>query len=343
VRLFPRDPAIAPFLSHMPLGQPSLSWSPMRSWNGRKAAQELRDHFGDESTAEPDGPTTALPLMALHCLRLPESSADVIEAWRQFDSRCLRDGERLRVAPALTPQRDTAQAMLALMECGTPARSPEIQRAGAWLWRWLARGQARGDLPVDDIAWALLALARSGVAFESDHSLLIEHVVDSLLDAQADDGSFGSPEATGLALEALGEYGLNLDDECVADAIACLERAQNAEGGWRDAIDAQGAYETFRILSGLRAVKFDPRSALVRRAAAWLKAAPVNAAWIVLGLIAAGEGIAPEVDLGVDRLLECRIDEAFADHSFDSVHSLASPMIALSRFHRQRFGDSRSF
>jgi squalene-hopene/tetraprenyl-beta-curcumene cyclase len=347
----PRDPAIAPFLSHEPLGSPSLSWTPMRSWNGRKAAQQLRDHFSDESAAEPDGPTTALPLMALHCLRLPDTSADVIEAWRQFDSRCVWDGERLRVALALTPQRDTAQAMLALLECGTPAQSPEIQQAGAWLWRWLARGQARGDRTVDELAWALLALARSGVAFQSDHSLLVEHAIDSLLDAQADDGSWGSPEITGLELEALGEFGLDLGDECVADAIAHLERVQKAEGGWRDAIDAQGAYETFRILSGLRAVKFDPRSAMVRRAAAWLKrnrnhideATPANAAWIVLGLIAGGEATAVEVDLGVNRLIESRLDEAVADHSFDPVYSLAAPMIALSRFHRQRFGESRSF
>lgn len=351
VQSCPRDPAIAHLLSDEPVRWPSLHWTPARSWNGRKAAQQLRDYFSDESEMEPDGPTTVMPLMALHCLRLPESSADVIEAWRQFDLRCMREGDKLRVTPALTPHRDTARAMLALRECGMPNTSPEIQRAGAWLWRWLARGQARGDLAIIDVAWALLALSRSGVAFQGDHPILVEHVVDSLLDAQADDGSWGPPESTGLALEALGEFGLDLGDECVADAIAHLERTQEADGGWRGTTDAHGVYETLRVVSGLRAVKIDARSALARRAATGLKRPrsefenrpAIQTAWMVLGLLAAGDANDSEVDWGISRLLEREPAAGVEDASFDSMDSLLTSMVALVRFHRQRFGVSMSF
>ncbi len=351
VQAWPRDPAITHILSNDRIRWPSPRWSPMRSWNGRKAAQQLRDFFGEES--DPSGPTTVLPLLALRCLRLPESSADVIEAWRQFDSRCRTTGDRMRVTPLLAPQRDTAQAILALMESGVPASDPEIQRAGKWLWHWLACGQARGDMAVDDIAWALLALCRCGIALEGDRAALSEHAVDSLLDEQEINGNWGSPDTTGLVLEVLGEFGLGRSDECVADAVASLEQSQQPDGGWSG---TEGQIRsTCRALSGLGAVGVDVRSPAIRCAAGWLNRLTLqqangsiaDSADAALALMAAGDAN-DGLDRYISRLLDFQCGDLL-DGGNDSrsepvpLDSLLAPLMALSQFHRQRSGLAASF
>jgi hypothetical protein len=64
---------------------------------------------------------------------------------------------------------------------------------------------------------------------------------------------------------------------------------------------------------------------------------------MVLGLLAAGEANDSEVDWGIDRLLESELAAGVENGSFDSMDSLLTSMVALVRFHRQRFGVSISF
>ena len=61
----------------------------------------------------------------------------------------------------LAPQRETAQAILALMDSGVPERSAEIQRAGKWLWQWLARGQTPFEAVVAAKAFITSAIEHS--------------------------------------------------------------------------------------------------------------------------------------------------------------------------------------
>lgn len=327
VREIPKDPVLAHLFRDEMHWPATRTWNPLRLWSARRAGQQLREHF--LAAADPDGPTSILPLIALHSLG--EADA-MLNAWRMLDERIVNGN----VAASLSPMRDTALALTALREAGIAGDAAPLVATGEWLWSRLVGGQSRGDLSTADSALALVALAKSGLAFRGDRPTLVDHVLHSIFDKQGDDGSWDTPELTGLVLQALGEFGIAAAEPVVADAIQQLESVQEADSAWGDA--------TWRVLAGLRAVRHDLAAPLVRRAAAWLKrtqhagggwgdgvgspaAAPTARA--LLGLMAAGDANSPEVDAGVDWLLGAPIE------LFDEM-TLAT--MALAQFERHVVG-----
>jgi squalene-hopene/tetraprenyl-beta-curcumene cyclase len=324
-RLMPRDALLAHlFRDDRP--RAGSVWSPLRAWNGWKAAEQLQQMLAAGDSSEAGGPTTVLPLIALKCLGRRASDEAVQAAWRRLDERIIGDN----VAVALTPLRDTALALAALREAGLPADAAPITAAGEWLWARLVAGQARGNLAVEDAALVLIALAKSGFAFHGDRPGLVDHVLHSILDEQDNDGGWGTPERTGLVLEALGHYGIGADEPVVADAFGYLARAIETAGCWR-------------VLAGLRAVDHGLDSPLVRNAAIRvMQAQHAGGGWddggapavaataqALLALMAAGDANCPEVDAGVDWLL---------NSTPESFEEIALALMALGQFERHAAG-----
>jgi squalene-hopene/tetraprenyl-beta-curcumene cyclase len=333
VRPTPRDTVLVHLFRdeiHWPTGR---NWNPLRLWNARRAGQELQQFFATEGAVDVGGPTSILSLVALSSLGAGEAA--MRGAWRALDERII-DGD---VIAALSPVHDTASALVALCETGMAAEAGPVAAAGEWLWARLVAGQSRGDLNVRDAALTLVALAKSGFAFRGDRPTLIDHVLHSIFDEQADDGGWGSVESAGLVLEALGHFGIHADEPVVIDAIQFLEAAQQDGGDLK---------ETWRVLAGLRAVAHDPHSPMVRRAADWIKrsqnagggwadganepAAPPTAQ-ALRALMAAADANSPDVDAGVDWLLGVP-----SDNSEAIVLSIA----ALAQFERHSAGWART-
>ena len=319
-RLMPRDAVLA-HLFRNEASRAAPTWNPVRAWNGWKAAEQLQKVLAAGDSSEAGGPTSILPLVALKCLGHRATDEALRAAWRFLDERILGDD----VAASLMPLRDTALALAALREAGLPAHAVSVKAAAEWLWARLIAGQARGNLAVEDAALVLIALAKSGFAFRGDRPGLVDHVLHSIFDEQDDDGGWGSLERTGIVLMALGDFGIGADELVVADAIDYVGASTVPTDNWH-------------VFAGLRAVGHDLQSPLVREGAArvkqaqhagggWGKAAPTARA--LLALMAAGEANCPEVDAGVDWLL---------NSVGDSFEEIVLALAALGQFERHAAG-----
>jgi squalene-hopene/tetraprenyl-beta-curcumene cyclase len=344
--------------------------NPIRRWNARRAAHELEQRFM-QSAETTNGPTTILPALALGCLALPNDSPAWQLVWRDLDERTRSVDDRDWLSPFLSPLRDTALAVLALRATGFAADSPPITSASEWIWQRLVRGQSRGDLAIADAALAVTALARTGHAFRNDRHTIIEHVIHALLDEQDAVGGWGSADLTGLVLEALAEYGLDIGEPAVVDAVDFLKDHQTAEGSWPGTMGVNFLFGTWRVLSALRAIGMEPRAEFVRRAVDWIKrsqqveggwgdskndAIPneptaAHTAWAVQSLIAANEAHCPAIEAGIDWLLAINgLEGTWHDLSYTgrdprgphrhALHALAYPLAALAQFERSSVGYS---
>lgn len=136
-------------------------------------------------------------------------------------------------------------------------------------------------------------------------------------------------DITGRVLEMLGACGYGLDHPAVSRALGFLHRTQHPEGPWWGRWGVNYIYGTWSVLLALERIGEDLRQPYIRRAVAWLKThqnpdggwgetcasyrrpelrgqGPSTAsqtAWALMALIAAGEALAPEVETGVEYLL----------------------------------------
>ncbi|HST46657.1 prenyltransferase/squalene oxidase repeat-containing protein [Jatrophihabitans sp.] len=155
----------------------------------------------------------------------------------------------------------TSQAIVALLDAGLAADSPEIGKAAAWL-----ATQQRPDGTFDNLwyrdyttgtAAVLAALARAGRGSEP----VADRARQWLAGTQRPDGSWGdgadsdsSVEETAWALNALLEAGLDPASDSARRAVSWLVDAQLPTGGWQPS----------RICAYIRHHMYYPNGAITR-------------------------------------------------------------------------------
>ncbi|MEW6386434.1 MAG: squalene--hopene cyclase [Thermodesulfobacteriota bacterium] len=136
-------------------------------------------------------------------------------------------------------------------------------------------------------------------------------------------------DVTGRVLEMLGIFGHGREHPAMQRALAFIKRTQHPDGPWWGRWGVNYIYGTWSVLLGLRAIGEDLQQPYIRKAVAWLKAhqnpdggwgetcesyrrpelkgqgesTASQTAWALMGLMAAGEALAPEVRAGIKYLL----------------------------------------
>ncbi len=142
-------------------------------------------------------------------------------------------------------------------------------------------------------------------------------------------------DITARILEMMGAFGHGLDHPVAVRALAYLRRTQRPQGPWWGRWGVNFIYGTWSVLAALQQIREDLRQPYIRRAVAWLQArqnpdggwgedcasyrdeslmgrgesTASQTAWALLGLMAAGEALTPEVQSGVEYLLRTQTSQ----------------------------------
>jgi len=135
-------------------------------------------------------------------------------------------------------------------------------------------------------------------------------------------------DVTGRVLEMMGVFGFTPEHPAAAQALDFVKAKQYQDGSWWGRWGVNFIYGTWSVLMGLRAIGADMHSPMVQKAMAWLKerqnpeggwgeccecyhdlvvkgegcSTASQTAWALMGLMAAGETLAPEVKAGIQYL-----------------------------------------
>jgi squalene-hopene/tetraprenyl-beta-curcumene cyclase len=179
------------------------------------------------------------------------------------------------------------------------------------------------------INWCLGMQSRNGGwgAFDKDNTKhLLNKIPFADLEALIDPPT---ADLTGRMLEMMGTFGFARNHAAASRALEFLKESQEPSGAWWGRWGVNYIYGTWSVLCGLAAIGEDLESPYIRKAAAWLKSCqngdggwgescasyndpalagigestPSQTSWALLGLMAAGEVAAPEVERGVAYLL----------------------------------------
>jgi squalene-hopene/tetraprenyl-beta-curcumene cyclase len=180
---------------------------------------------------------------------------------------------------------------------------------GGWSTGTVLRQQMQSSEP-DVTGTAIESLAENADAIVRT---ALDRGIDSVRSQQLGDGSWTRTEGTqqilctSAAIRGLMAAGTSTDEDCIAAAINWLVVQQQPSGGWKDS--------------------------------------PMQTAWAVLSLVAAGKVDHPSVRRGIQFLLGSQADnggwddlqavrdDADSNHRFRSdLHSVCWPLLALSRF-----------
>src|SRR5262249_42405248 len=148
----------------------------------------------------------------------------------------------------------------------------------------------------------------------------------------ADHGALLDPateDLTARCIECFGRLGATRDEPAIQRGLTFLRRKQTPEGAWHGRWGVNYLYGTWSVLRALEAVGIGPDEPMAARAIRWLEArqsadggwgescdsyanarlkgrgvsGPSQAAWALLGLMAAGQAASPTVERGIDYLL----------------------------------------
>jgi squalene-hopene/tetraprenyl-beta-curcumene cyclase len=210
------------------------------------------------------------------------------------------------------------------------------------------------------LRWLLAMQNRDGGwgAFDrdNDHQCLC-HVPFADHNAMIDPST---PDLTGRVLEALGTLGQRVGDAAVDRAVACVRRAQNADGSWYGRWGVNYVYGTWQAISGLAAVGVPHDDPSIAAGAQWLLAhqqacggwgespdsyafparrgqGPPTAsqtAWAVMGLIAAGLHEHPAAVRAVRYLLSTQADDGTWEEA--EFTGTGFPQVFYLRYHYYR-------
>ncbi len=157
-------------------------------------------------------PPMIYSIVAFRCMGLELDSPMITWALKHLDDLRIKEGDRIRVQPCLSPVWDTAIVAIALADAGLPADHPAWPRAIHWLLEkeirkpgdWSLRGPKveptgwhfQFNNPfypdIDDSAMVLLALARSPLSDTPEVQASIRRGVDWLLAMQNRDGGWAA-------------------------------------------------------------------------------------------------------------------------------------------------------
>jgi squalene-hopene/tetraprenyl-beta-curcumene cyclase len=128
---------------------------------------------------------------------------------------------------------------------------------------------------------------------------------------------------TGRVLQALGSWEMRSGQAAIDRGIAFLRRTQHESGKWTAGHPSTDLWSTWNAIAGLRAVGISHRDRSINNAVCWLRnrqrpeggwgsgvatACPLQTAWAVLALLAAGcndQTVADGVRLLIDRYDGC--------------------------------------
>jgi squalene-hopene/tetraprenyl-beta-curcumene cyclase len=299
---------------------------PLRERSISRAEAWIRERLEKSDGLGAIFPPIINTLIALRCLGYPADDEVFLGQLRELEKLVLEDAETLRVQPCFPPVWDTAIAMQALRESGTPEDDPSIVRAARWLLDHEAKHP--GD-------WT-----RSNRSAEPG-GWYFEYANEFYPDC--DDTAEVLTALSKVRLPDAGEE--RNRREAISRGLSWLLSMQNADGGWaafdRDCdneiltlipfadhnamIDPSCEDVTGRTLEALRCLDFDPESPAVRRAVGFLrdKQAPdgtwygrwgcnyLYGTWLSLrGLAAAGTDLsAPSYRRSVEWVLDCQNED----------------------------------
>ncbi len=221
------------------------------------------------------------------------------------------------------------------------------------------------------IDWVLGMQGKDGGwgAFDVDNNVdVLNQIPFGDLEAMIDPST---PDITGRVLELLGCAGYSLSDDVVRAAIKFLMKTQEKDSLWWGRWGVNYLYGTWSVLAGLSSIGEDMTKPYVRRAVDELKrwqnpdggwgeacesytnprarmswkSTASQTAWVLMGLIAAGEAACPEAAEGVRFLLDTQAPDGtweeedftatgFPKHFMIKYHNYRNcfPCMALGRF-----------
>jgi squalene-hopene/tetraprenyl-beta-curcumene cyclase len=260
---------------------------------------------------------------------------------------------------------DTAVVVMAMdrarRQTGSRAYDAAIDRAREWILGMQSRDGGWAAFDVNNLEYYL-----NSIPF-SDHG--------ALLDPPTED-------VTARCVSMLAQLGESVDNsKAVADGVAFLRRTQLKEGSWYGRWGMNYIYGTWSVLCALNAAGVDHQDPAMRKAVNWLvsiqngdggwgedatsyrldysgfEAAPTTAsqtAWVLLGLMAAGEVGHPAVARGVEYLKSTQNEKGLWDEQrytatgFPRVfylryhgYSKFFPLWALARYRNLKSTNSR--
>jgi squalene-hopene/tetraprenyl-beta-curcumene cyclase len=294
-------------------------------WDTALASHALMESAGHDADAV-DNRAGAPVRLALNWL-LPLQVLDVAGDWATQKPHVRPGGWAFQYANAHYPDLDdTAVVAMAMDRAGKtmPARTgdPSCAEAIARAKEWIVGLQS----------------ANGGFgAFDSDNDREYLNAIPF-----ADHGALLDPptaDVTARCVSMLGQFGEAAETSAtLRRAVAYLIREQEADGSWFGRWGMNYIYGTWSVLSALNAIDYDRRSEAVQRAVAWLKRiqnvdggwgeggesyaldykgfAPApstasQAAWALLGLMAAGEVDSPAVEAGLRYLTMTQGEDGF--------------------------------
>ncbi len=180
------------------------------------------------------------------------------------------------------------------------------------------------------ITWCLGMQSRNGgfAAFDADNTKeWLNAIPFADLKALSDPPT---EDVTGRILEMMGIFGYAAHHPAAARALTFIKKHQQPDGSWWGRWGVNYIYGCWSVLAGLRAIGEDMQAPYIRRAVTWLKehqnpdggwgeccecyrepylkaqgcSTASQTAWALLGLMAAGEALSPEVKAGVRYLVK---------------------------------------
>lgn len=224
------------------------------------------------------------------------------------------------------------------------------------------------------VDWVLGMQGKDGGwgAFDADNDTeALNHLPFGDLEAMIDPST---PDITGRVLELLGRVNHPARSREVRAALRFLRKSQEKDGLWWGRWGVNYSYGTWSVLMGLESIGEEMTKPYVRRAVETLKkhqnpdggwgeccesyadpglrlkgkSTPSQTAWVIMGLIAAGDGAGPEAAGGIDFLLEKQREDGtweeeeftatgFPRHFMIRYHNYRNcfPLMALGRYLRQ--------
>lgn len=221
------------------------------------------------------------------------------------------------------------------------------------------------------VEWVLGMQGKDGGwgAFDVDNNAeVLNQIPFGDLEAMIDPST---PDITGRVLELLGCIGYPRSHKIVKAAVRFLKKTQEKDGLWYGRWGVNYLYGTWSVLAGLNSIRENMTRPYVRKAVATLKewqnadggwgeacesyanprarmpwkSTASQTAWVVMALIAAGEGMCREVINGVRFLLQTQAPDGtwaeedftatgFPKHFMIKYHNYRNcfPLMAIGRF-----------
>jgi squalene-hopene/tetraprenyl-beta-curcumene cyclase len=251
----------------------TLDWRPFRRQGLKQAEAWILERLEKSDGLGAIFPPIVNTILALRCLGYPADHPAVADQAAELEKLELEDEGTIRVQPCFSSVWDTALAMVALQESGSPTDDPKLRRAASWLLDREVRspGDWKRNLPdtapggwyfeyanefypdADDTAEVLTALA--GVCFddaneEARRQGALERGLAWQLAMQNSDGGWGA-----------------FDRECTDEVLTYIPFADH-----NAMIDPSCEDITGRTLEALEKLGFPPEHSAVARAVGFLDA-----------------------------------------------------------------------